>query len=452
VNRTFINARIVCAALLFLIFSQFIFAGEIDSVYIIHTNDFHGRANSDQGSAGFARIAAFINDKKNERSDVLVLDAGDYTSGTAFSTLFQGESIIRIMSSMGYDAVTLGNHEFDHGWKNIEKLKQISDFPILCANAYKPDGDLLADKQFMFKNVDGVEVGIIGVISEYTPQMVVKSGNENLTFTPVVEKLNELVPEVRDKCDLLIVLSHAGFEKDKQIAETVTGIDIIVGGHDHILLQQPLKVSDTYIVQAHCYGTHVGRIDVNIDCTSRDIVEINGGVIAAVKLPSPDEHIQMLLDSWDKKIADKIDIEIAIASGVVTGIDLLNLIIHAMKEKTSSDLGFYNPGGIRDFIRKGPVTIRHIWKVLPFNNTMVIVKIRGEDVEGPFKDYTSLIGLQLQPDQEYAVVTNNFVGDHAEEYFGQKVLNIKNTQIPVRETVIDHIKSYGLSLKENAEK
>ena len=405
-NSKFKYARFFSCALLFLFFTLSAFAGEVDSVYIIHTNDFHGCVKSGDGSAGFARIAAFIKDKKSERSDVLAFDAGDYTSGTALSTLFKGEPIIRIMSEMGYDAVTLGNHEFDHGWKNAERLKDISDIPFVCANAYTPDGDLVADKQFMFKNVDGVKVGIIGVISEYTSLMVLRSGNENVTFAPVIETLQKLVPEVRKKCDLLVVLSHAGIEKDKQIAETVTGIDIIIGGHDHILIQQPLKVSDTYIVQAQHKGTHVGWINVKIDCANDNVVEVDGGVIEADKLPSPDDDIQTLVDIWDKKVADKIDIEITVASESFSRIDLLLFISHVLKEKTSADIGFYNPGGVRDVINVGPVTIRDIWKILPFENTIAKVTVRGGDVEGHFNEYAEILKLQLQADREYTIVTN----------------------------------------------
>ena len=436
--------RIIIPVLILVVFSSIACSSKTESVYIIHTNDFHGRIYGGDGSAGFANIAGFIQDKKSMRADVLVLDAGDFTSGTAVSTLFKGESVIRIMSEMGYDAVTLGNHEFDHGWKNTERLENISSIPFICANAFKPDGTLVADNAYKLYEIDGVTVGIIGIIAENTPLMIVKSGNENLKFKSEIEILSDLVPKVRKQCDILIVLSHAGIKKDRQIASQIAGIDIIVGGHSHKLIEHPEKVSNTYIVQAHCNGTDIGWLDVIVDCDADTLIALDGGVINQVNLTLRDHDVQALVDNWDNKVAAQIDIKIASASKSYTIIELHKLFADILKDVKDADLGFMNRGGIRDDIIEGPVTIRDIWEVFPFENLVTVVSVRGGDIEGHFKEYTRIMELTLLEDKVYKIVTNNYVGDHVEEFFGPKASITENTQLPVKDVVIDYIRKNGL--------
>ena len=121
----------------------------IDTLVVLHTNDFHGYISSDgDRAAGLARIATYFNSERARSSKVLALDAGDCVSGTPISTLFQGRPIFEAMTAVGYDAVTLGNHEFDYDWREILAYRDIADFPLLSANARGPTGELIADAPF----------------------------------------------------------------------------------------------------------------------------------------------------------------------------------------------------------------------------------------------------------------------------------------------------------------
>ena len=118
----------------------------IDTLVVLHTNDFHGYISSDgDRAAGLARIATYFDRERARSSKVLALDAGDCVSGTPVSTLFQGRPIFEAMTAVGYDAVVLGNHEFDYGWREILAYRDIADFPLLSANARGPAGELIAD-------------------------------------------------------------------------------------------------------------------------------------------------------------------------------------------------------------------------------------------------------------------------------------------------------------------
>ena len=220
---------------------------QAESVLILHTNDLHGYIQSTNQEAGLARIAAYVRQVRQTREDVLLLDAGDCISGTPLSALSEGEAVFEVMSAVGYDATVLGNHEFDHGWNKIETFLQIASFPILSANAYALDGERIGDAQYLIKEIAGVRVGVIGVSHRDTAELTVRNGNEGIVFVDEVEVLSDIVPQVRARSDLVVVLSHAGIERDIDIARYVHDVDLIVGGHSHILAEGPLWVGTTCI-------------------------------------------------------------------------------------------------------------------------------------------------------------------------------------------------------------
>jgi 2',3'-cyclic-nucleotide 2'-phosphodiesterase (5'-nucleotidase family) len=123
---------------------------------ILHTNDFHGRIKQENEFAGAARITALVKQVRENNEAVLFLNAGDSISGTPVSTLFEGVPIFEVMNMMGYDAAALGNHEFDHGFRQIEKFRDIANYPLLSINAYSPNGELLADAPLLVKDIAGI--------------------------------------------------------------------------------------------------------------------------------------------------------------------------------------------------------------------------------------------------------------------------------------------------------
>ena len=160
--------RVMAAGLMIVSSTQ----ASFESLVVIHTNDIHGHIAEAGQSAGIARITALVNQTREHKKHVLVLDAGDAISGTPVSTMFNGSPIFEVMNLVGYDAGGLGTHEFDHGFARIALFRDIATHPVLAANAFAPDGTLIADAPFLIREVGNMQIGIIGLITADTPRMI----------------------------------------------------------------------------------------------------------------------------------------------------------------------------------------------------------------------------------------------------------------------------------------
>lgn len=244
---------------------------------ILHTNDTHSQVESFQdkqwGNVGGAlRRNELIQRERNLDSNLLLLDAGDYFQGTPYFNLFGGEVEIALMNMMGYDVVTLGNHEFDNGIKALwEKLKK-ANFQIVCANyrfRYKPMYSLI--KPYVILERGGAKIGIFGLSPDLRGLSSPEITNQIIFLDPVETALKMVQILTEENCDLIICLSHLGYTSDKptqeisdtQLAEQVSGIDLIIGGHTHTYLPEMQTINNVKIVQAKNKGTFVGKIIIS---------------------------------------------------------------------------------------------------------------------------------------------------------------------------------------------
>lgn len=254
---------------------------------ILHTNDQHSRIepfdssysrNPNQG--GFARRAALIQKIRGEEKNVLLLDSGDIFQGTPYFNFFGGELEFKLMSMMGYDAATMGNHDFDNGLEGFKKVQPNAKFPFLCSNYdFKNtilDGHTLPYKIF---NKNGIKVGIFGVGIELSGLVGKKSYGETLYLDPV-ETAQHYATFLRKekKCDMIICLSHIGYDykddpkkiSDKILAAKTDGIDLILGGHTHTFLPEPQSFinksgKNVLVNQVGWAGLLLGKINFYFD-------------------------------------------------------------------------------------------------------------------------------------------------------------------------------------------
>lgn len=270
------NFIILCLSL-FLSFPAF----SQKKIVILHTNDTHSRIEplpetdrTAPGKGGVERRASFINEVRRENKNVLLLDAGDFVQGTPYFNLFKGEIEVKAMNLMKYDAATLGNHEFDYGMEVLEEVIRKADFPIITSN-YDFSQTELANlvKPYIILKRDGVRIGIIGICVK--PQGLIAANNyKGMKFLDPVKTANELAEQLRSqqKCDMVICLSHLGYEQDQKLAESTRQIDLIIGGHSHTYMKEPLirknlDNKDVMIYQTNGRGIYVGRIDVELEKT-----------------------------------------------------------------------------------------------------------------------------------------------------------------------------------------
>jgi 5'-nucleotidase len=251
-------------------------------ITILHTNDTHSQVEPQERNnmGGYARRLGVIEQIRAEERNVLLVDAGDFWQGTPFFNFFNGRIEIEAFNRMKYDAVTLGNHEFDNGIDSLTTMLQLANFPIINSNYYFETPLLYELKEiiqpFIIKEFDGVRIGIIGLginLNGYVAQ----KHFEGVTIQDPLDSANFMAELLKDdlRCDLVICLSHLGVNPlrsaitDIDIARNTRNIDIIIGGHSHDILEnlteKNLDGHDVIIAQAGWSGFYLGRIDLELE-------------------------------------------------------------------------------------------------------------------------------------------------------------------------------------------
>lgn len=237
---------------------------------ILHTNDTHSQLEPysyklDTNVGGVLRREAYVREVRAANPNVLLFDAGDFSQGTPYFNFFKGYVEVEFMNVMGYNAAALGNHEFDNGCEALAKRLKTADFPVLCAN-YEFKNRKLAKiiKPYDIIEIDGLRVGVFGLTVNLSALISPTTMTELTYLDPVASarKMVELLQE--EHCDLIICLSHLGIDSgmvnDYVVAEQVPGIDVIIGGHSHKLLNPPVQVGNTQVYQAAKQGKYIGQI------------------------------------------------------------------------------------------------------------------------------------------------------------------------------------------------
>ncbi|MBN2907108.1 MAG: 5'-nucleotidase C-terminal domain-containing protein [Rhodobacteraceae bacterium] len=386
------------------------------SLTILHTNDFHARfepiSKYDSGCSaedntegkcfgGSARLFSALEAAKARSNNSILLDGGDQFQGTLFYTYYKGKVAAEMMNKMGYDAMTVGNHEFDDGPEVLRGFVDAVEFPILMSNADLSGEDLLkgAIQKSVVIERGGEKLGLIGLTPQDTDELA--SPGPNIVFTDPAEAVQAEVDKLTaEGVNKIIVLSHSGYEADKKIAAATTGVDVIVGGHSHTLLSNtdegaagpyPTMVGDTAIVQAYGYGKFLGELNVTFDDAGALIMAAGDPLIMDAAVPedaTTKARITELAGPLEE-IRQKVVAEAAEA--IDGGRDLCRaaecpmgtLIADAMLDRVRGQgiqIAIQNGGGVRASIDAGPVTMGEVLTVLPFQNTLSTFHVTGQTI------------------------------------------------------------------------
>lgn len=258
-------------------FSLSIGAQDTKELIILQTSDVHSRiepvnqkGDRNFNEGGFVRRATFLDEFRKEHKNVLLFDCGDISQGTPYYNMFQGEVEVKLMNVMKYDAMTIGNHEFDFDIDNMARLIKMANFPVVCAN-YNLEATELKDivKPYVILERFGLKIGVFGLGAK--PEGLIQANKcEGVVYEDPIRVSNEVAALLKGKgCDLVICLSHLGIQKDKELVAKTRNIDVILGGHSHTFMKGPknflnLDGKEVPLMHSGKSGVRVGRLDLTL--------------------------------------------------------------------------------------------------------------------------------------------------------------------------------------------
>lgn len=402
-------------------------SGKSGEFILLHTNDSHGSVLPTDGVGGMAERATFIRSVREKNPDVLLLDAGDFNTGQAVSNLFDARPDVEAYNYMGYDAITLGNHEFDKPLPVLQQQMKWAEFPFVVSNVFS-EGVALGEP-YLIREIGNVRVGIFGLTTKNTKNISVYA--QRVDFENEIETARKMVETLKGKqVDVIIGLVHLGFVESTPgfvtstlLAEQVEGIDILVDGHSHSYIEQPVKVGKTWIVTANQSGNYVGEGKVifrNGRLKELDWrpVKMEGFVPDTVLLSRLQGYVEAAQEDLQTVIGHAAEEFVLFQDGENVAryreTALGDLVADALKWKAGRlqmkvDFGLTNSGGIRAALPAGELTKGDVLGVLPFNNVLEVIALKGKDVRKLFGFIAAVPegnGAFAQVSQEVKVVYN----------------------------------------------
>ncbi|KAF0126910.1 MAG: 5'-nucleotidase domain-containing protein [Elusimicrobia bacterium] len=502
--------KIIAAALVFCL-APVSYAG---TVAVYHTSDVHGwysarpaKWNKEDPSrliGGFPALAALL---KKEKNPYLLLDGGDMFQGTPEGNFTRGMTTVELMNALGYDAAVVGNHDYDYTEDSLRTMISSSSFTMLGANVYVRDTGERTDylKPYKIFEKGGKKIAVLGLAGEHTVTSTLPLNVKHLEFRDEKAETARWMEEIRPlKPDAVVVLTHFGLcgrmssrkvdvstwtagalEKHcgkggtLAVARAAEGIDVVLGGHNHTgLLKGYYDEKSSTLLSESFYGlTDVTRVELDFDDKTG---KFKGAKAELVPLwtdeSSQDEDVKKIIAAFSAEVDKEMDRKLGEAAAdlgySLEGLDSAvgNWMTDAMKAHVKADIAFQNTAGIRSEIKKGPVRMREIYQVMPFENTLVTVTMTGAQLEKLLRDNIrgGKAGLQVsglkvsfkpgkggeirlerggravKTGDKFKVVTNNYLttGGTGGAVFTEGEA-LTDTMVPVRDALIAYVKSAG---------
>ena len=474
-------------------------AAQADFVlHVLHTNDFHSRlepinafdsscdAETDTKGecvGGAARLAAKVSELRDEirgeGGNVILVDAGDQYQGSLFYTTYKGKDTVEFMNAIGYDAMAVGNHEFDDGPAGLAILLDGATFPVIAGNLDVSQSDILAGKlkKTVVLEAGGEKIGLVAALAMDTPET--SSPGPSVMFQDDIDSLKAGVDELAGQgIDKIIALTHSGYGRDKEYAADVRGLDAVIGGHTHSLLGDMEGAAGPYptmvegpggpevaVATAGSYGRYLGHLVLTFD-DAGTLLRAEGAPILLDASVTPDPDIAARVAEMASPIAALREKVVAEIGAPIDGsretcrareCEMGDLVADAMLDRVRDQgitIAIQNGGGLRASIDAGPVTLGEVYSVLPFQNTLATFQATGATILAALENgasqyeeaagrFAQVAGLRytidpaapaggrisdvqvsgddgawtaIEPQATYGVVTNNYLRNGGDGY------------------------------------
>lgn len=460
---------------------------------VLHLNDTHGQIEPVEAKdgtiyGGFARVAYLVDSLRGEAEangrPVYFLHAGDVLQGPPVSNMSKGKLDFELFNEMGLDAMVVGNHEFDFGQPNLDELVEIAEFPVLSANVLDESGRPY--QAFVEMKAGKERILAVGLTTEATPIGTHPANVEGLSFLQTESVIAALIDSLGyGERDFVIALTHLGWPADSVLAERVSEIDLIVGGHSHSVIQEPERVGNALVVQAGARTVYLGKLEMELK--KGEIRDYSYELILLSKEIAEDPGMAAGIAEASKELDKKLGVpigktEVALVPGLAEAdeLSLGDLVAEIMREETGAEFAFTNMGGVRAAILPGEVTMKHILTALPFSNTLVRMELSAAQVKelldynvslGPHsggtlhlagiscevKDGTAanirIGGVPLDESRAYKIATNNFLAAGGDGYAMLKQgTNIYDTGTGVNSLLVRYIERVGTITRPSDQK
>ncbi len=433
---------------------------EYRDIVIYSLNDFHGALNQDEGEFGMSRIAAFLKkEQAKEYQTTIILSAGDMFQGSALSNYKYGLDVINIMNYINFDAMTLGNHEFDWGldkmglYKDDDKTNGEADFPFLGCNIFEKETNELVDfvDPYVIFERDDYKFAVVGYMGYGLEDSIATSMIKDYYFDDPVKCVSDAVYEIRsnDLADYVIAVGHDGSDSVNQQLANLTGdyqVDAIFNGHTHNSYTKVLTSIDARqipVVQAGTAGELLGKIVLSVhkENQSIDSVLSENVSMATGKL---DPFVEEYLARANEEVAPFFKRVIGQAGRDLNSkYTITDWAVETIKNSTGADIAFTNLGGLRASafpIKEGAdITVEKLYEIMPFDNAIKLVTMKGYDIQLMLNvgDFIHT-DLEIDPDKEYRVAAIDYIFDN-DSYLFNKGTDIEVTGLLFRDVMIEAI-------------
>lgn len=479
---------------------------QVKQLTVLYTNDLHSHfephvvpwIDATRKVGGFTNIATLVKREKAANPHTVYLDAGDSFAGPYVSSLTNGEAVIDAMNHLGLDAGCVGNHEFDYGWENAREQFAKAKFPLLNGNIFiKGTNRLHWNKPYVIKNVNGIRLGIIGLHEKFA--FYDTTSAEMVKGVEVRDEkfyLRKYIKELQPKTDLIILLIHIGIpgtqstggekdvvrnhQHDIDLAKAVPGVDLMITGHPHSGIREPIISNGTVIVSTDAYTIQLGKLELVYDKKKDKITSYKNHLnVLFDDEVEDDPEMLKVVGKWKEKLKVITDEVVTTSTAAFTrsyGEESVmgNMVADAMLHANPTfDLALTNSGGLRQDIDAGPVTVGELISAFPFPNTVVQLEMKGSDLRAVLEHGAGLTngilqvskgvevvydetrpigkrivkctikGIPLADDRTYKVLTSNFLADGGDGFVAFKKTRLyKKTGLEMLQGMVKYLKTF----------